>query len=206
MDSIKKNIMLLMMIVAATPQAYGGTAGENAGTSELTATITGGGTCTVKINGVDQGRALVTVGTGILETTDALRQSWPQLGKTNFTVDLTNCKGLSDMALSPAITVSGALMSAGNARLFRDAANSSSQGFGIALYSDQATNAGTPPQVQNAVPVSVATAGSVFNADQTLNWAAAVSCGDAVSCTPSASNVLNGGTLWASLTFTFSYQ
>ena len=206
MNRIKVNVAGLLLLVAVMSEASAGLAGVNAGTSELTATITGGGTCTVNINGVGQDSAVVIVGTGTLDTTSALRQTWPQLGKTNFSVNLTNCAGLADVTLTPSVTVSGALMRAENNRLFRDADSSTSQGFGIALYSNQTTATGTPPQVQQGVPVSAGATGTAFNADQTLNWAAAVSCGDASGCTPSPLSALNGGTLGASLTFTFSYQ
>lgn len=183
-------MMGCLMLMVSLPAARAGT---NTASTKLTATITGGGTCTVSVNDTPLGTALPTA--------QAVKQNWPQLGKTNITVSLTNCAGLVLTGKAPSVTVTGTTLT-GNTRLFRNATGMTSVGFGVAIYSNRTTAAGTAPQVASGVPVAVGAAGTVLNGDHPQAWLAAVSCGTTSECSSAS---LKGGTLRADVTFAFGY-
>ncbi|MGV3346222.1 hypothetical protein ACGVWS_10970 [Enterobacteriaceae bacterium LUAb1] len=195
--------LMLLICMIGISSAIAATAGKNTGTATIKYTNIAAGTCTVTVNDVTVGGSAA-----LLDTASAIRQNWPLLGKTDFTVALTSCSGMGDAQKRPGLTMTGSTMTfKGNSMLFRDAA-STSQGFGIVLYTRQSMTAGAVPDVKNGISVNIPgfSNGQSINTNQTLNWSAAVSCGDSVGCTPGLSNELDGGTLFATITFTFSYS
>ncbi|MGV3346221.1 fimbrial protein [Enterobacteriaceae bacterium LUAb1] len=142
---------------------------------------------------------------GAVNGVDAIGSNWKTLAPQDLTVRLTGCAGVAQSGKAPTLTIepaSGTTVS--NHYVFRDVAQSTAKGFGVAIFNKAAsdiTQNSTSDMVASGDAVWRGGAGTIPSA-RTIVLATGVTCGPISSCMASG---LGTGSVQASIVFILGY-